>query len=478
MKKAWILLSILALVLPQTANTEPKRKKKKRTNTSQVGHSNKRRRTSLYAQSKDVDSAKLTIPGIDDPSFLLDPDEEIAVKPKINFDELPPPPPKVVASMVADFRPALPPPKAFLERREEQAPSAPQIMVAGLEKTIAPSASVPPAIRSIIAATRSDEEKAAIVAAEVAAAEEAAAKDPKVQFARRRALARADSGSTHSKWFQIPTAPGAPVIEEHEAREGEREIASSEAAVKEMEATLPFQPSLMPEGGGKTEQTQVAQAEKMGPPEAPVSEAPEFAAPLIASLPYMRNRDRRRPSAQAKAPESAPVQERKIASAEPEREEKISKKKKKSKKNRRAKLKTEPQPRAQRSEVSEKEVPAEPERLGPGAFAPAPARGAEVAVVLTQDHFLPARIHLKEGQPTRLVFTTVNKKPAALVIESLQVQEWVGREPASQVSGNSLDEINREISSSRVTEVVLEPRRGRYVFHDAISGARGEIWVE
>ena len=38
-------------------------------------------------------------------------------------------------------------------------------------------------------------------------------------------------------------------------------------------------------------------------------------------------------------------------------------------------------------------------------------------------------------------------------------------------------EMEREINASRVTEVLLDPKVGTYSFHDAISGAHGEIIV-
>ena len=98
-------------------------------------------------------------------------------------------------------------------------------------------------------------------------------------------------------------------------------------------------------------------------------------------------------------------------------------------------------------------------------------------MVLSQDRFVPSKVRLREGQPTRLIFTTVNRKPAALVIESLHVQQWLAREPA-EADSTSDTEVTRELSSNRVTEVMLDPRRGRYIFHDAISGATGEISVE
>lgn len=93
--------------------------------------------------------------------------------------------------------------------------------------------------------------------------------------------------------------------------------------------------------------------------------------------------------------------------------------------------------------------------------------GSEIAVILYQDTFYPSKINLRAGAPATLVFATVNKKPAALIIEPIAVQRWIA-------SG----EINREVNSERVTVVSFEAVKGRYRFHDALGGARGEIVVE
>jgi len=102
--------------------------------------------------------------------------------------------------------------------------------------------------------------------------------------------------------------------------------------------------------------------------------------------------------------------------------------------------------------------------------------GSEIAVVLYQDRFFPSRLVLRAGAPTTLVFATVNRKPAALVIEPISVQRWIASGGRSD-AGASL-EINREVNIERVTVVSFEPVRGRYRFHDALGGARGEIVVE
>lgn len=112
---------------------------------------------------------------------------------------------------------------------------------------------------------------------------------------------------------------------------------------------------------------------------------------------------------------------------------------------------------------------------------PAPVQGPELAVVLADGRFRPARLRLKQGEATRILFTTLGRKPAALIIERLRVQRWLSRpEEAALRSPASSGpwELNREVNSNRLTEIVLDPVKGTYSFHDAISGATGEIIVE
>lgn len=110
-----------------------------------------------------------------------------------------------------------------------------------------------------------------------------------------------------------------------------------------------------------------------------------------------------------------------------------------------------------------------------GELPPTP----EVAVILSNDKFYPNRVKLIEGLPTRLMFATTNRKPAALIIEKLKVQRWIAKEPKINMPQDAKSaEINRELVTNRVTEITLEPRRGSYQFHDAVSGATGELVVE
>lgn len=118
------------------------------------------------------------------------------------------------------------------------------------------------------------------------------------------------------------------------------------------------------------------------------------------------------------------------------------------------------------------------EKLAGGALPELPIE-PEVAIILSAQRFFPARIRLKEGQSTRLLFTSLNARPAALVIEQLQVQRWIASEKGSNAGlGRMPAEILREIGNNRMTEVTLQPQRGNYTFHDALSGAVGEIVVE
>lgn len=118
----------------------------------------------------------------------------------------------------------------------------------------------------------------------------------------------------------------------------------------------------------------------------------------------------------------------------------------------------------------------------PKTIALAPLPGVpDIAIILSNNQFFPSKIRLKEGVETRLIFTTTNKKPAALVMERLHIQRWIAKEkepvPASELD-RARWEVNRELSASKMTEVVLDPKEGIYSFHDAISGASGEIEVE
>jgi len=118
------------------------------------------------------------------------------------------------------------------------------------------------------------------------------------------------------------------------------------------------------------------------------------------------------------------------------------------------------------------------EKLSGGALPEFPLE-PEVAIILSAQRFFPARIRLKDGQATRLLFTSLNSRPAALVIEQLQVQRWIASEKGSNNGlGRVPAEILREIGNNRMTEVMLQPQRGTYTFHDALSGAVGEIVVE
>lgn len=109
----------------------------------------------------------------------------------------------------------------------------------------------------------------------------------------------------------------------------------------------------------------------------------------------------------------------------------------------------------------------------------------EVSIILHGRQFVPASVRLKSGYKTKLFITSTGKKPSAIVIDRLSVQRWLAQHDAifsgvnaqekPQVEGES---INREINSTRVTEIILDPVPGTYSFHDPLSGAKGEIIVE
>jgi len=113
-----------------------------------------------------------------------------------------------------------------------------------------------------------------------------------------------------------------------------------------------------------------------------------------------------------------------------------------------------------------------------GEAPPAP----EIAVILHNKQFFPSRIRVKAGTPTKVFFTSTSDRPAAIVVEQLQVQKWLAkdandRKPASEYDRAKF-EASREVSRSKLTEITFEPRRGTYGFHDAITGAKGQIIVE
>lgn len=108
--------------------------------------------------------------------------------------------------------------------------------------------------------------------------------------------------------------------------------------------------------------------------------------------------------------------------------------------------------------------------------------GPEVAIILVGKQFFPSRIRLKDGLPTRLYLTTTNERPAAVVVEQMKIQRWIAKEGGQPKAQTELErakfEVRREVAAQRVTEIVMEPMRGTYSFHDVISGAKGQITVE
>jgi hypothetical protein len=108
--------------------------------------------------------------------------------------------------------------------------------------------------------------------------------------------------------------------------------------------------------------------------------------------------------------------------------------------------------------------------------------GPEVAIILSRSRFYPSAIRIRAGQAIKLVFTSVNKRPAALIMERLNVQRWMARGDQPPAHANELDrarwEVNRELTATRLVEIVLKPSGGIYSFHDALTGAHGEILAE
>jgi hypothetical protein len=105
----------------------------------------------------------------------------------------------------------------------------------------------------------------------------------------------------------------------------------------------------------------------------------------------------------------------------------------------------------------------------------------ELAIILVDKQFFPSKIRLKEGVQTRLFFTTTNEKPAAIVIEQMQIQRWVAKE-GEQAPPTEADrakwEASKEVNRNRVTEILIEPRKGSYSIFDVITGAKGQVIVE
>ncbi|MBI1860347.1 MAG: hypothetical protein HYR96_05460 [Deltaproteobacteria bacterium] len=109
----------------------------------------------------------------------------------------------------------------------------------------------------------------------------------------------------------------------------------------------------------------------------------------------------------------------------------------------------------------------------------------EVSIILNGKSFIPSVFRIRSGIKTKLFFTSVQKKPSAVVIEKLTVQRWIaqhdsqfGQAPVRERPRKEDDSINREVNSQKMTEIVLDPQPGKYGFHDPLSGARGEIIVE
>ncbi len=106
---------------------------------------------------------------------------------------------------------------------------------------------------------------------------------------------------------------------------------------------------------------------------------------------------------------------------------------------------------------------------------------SEVAIILSSQNFFPRKVHLAAGKEARIYFTTTNKDPAALIIERMNIQRWIAKDGGA-IKQNDIGrapwEFTKELNMKRLTEIIITPRKGTYVFYDALTGARGEIVVE
>ncbi len=117
-----------------------------------------------------------------------------------------------------------------------------------------------------------------------------------------------------------------------------------------------------------------------------------------------------------------------------------------------------------------------PIAVTPSTYAP----GSEIAIVLSQDRFYPAEIRVRSGMASTLVFSSVNRRPAALVIEPVQsLRQPDSQSPVSAATSAEVPaEITRELGNDRVTAISFDLAKGKYNFHDALGAARGTIIVE
>lgn len=111
-----------------------------------------------------------------------------------------------------------------------------------------------------------------------------------------------------------------------------------------------------------------------------------------------------------------------------------------------------------------------------------PPKGvSDFSIILSNNEFYPSKIVLRSGSSVRLLFTTTNKKSAALIIEKLNIQRWVASRDSNEKikeTDKSKFEVTRELNANRITEIELQPKPGVYSFHDVMTGASGEISVE
>ncbi len=108
---------------------------------------------------------------------------------------------------------------------------------------------------------------------------------------------------------------------------------------------------------------------------------------------------------------------------------------------------------------------------------PDPLPLAELAVILQNGHFIPSKIRLREGLETKLILTNLERKPAALLVEAIALDQWLVRNKTSTVERHK-NVVQKELLTGQLVEVSYAFKKGEYVFQDPISGAYGQIRVE
>jgi hypothetical protein len=96
----------------------------------------------------------------------------------------------------------------------------------------------------------------------------------------------------------------------------------------------------------------------------------------------------------------------------------------------------------------------------------------DISIIFSNKEFFPSQIKMKKTAKTRLIFTTTEKKPAALVFEKQKIYRWLAAD------SEKIPSEYRELNPSRISEIYFDAEPGMYRFYDAMSGAQGEIQVD